>query len=108
MLRFAMPLGFVGIAMFVIQSGDRFFLQRYVPLAEVGIYSVACKLGMRISLPQTAFNQYWFGQVYFLIRGDEAIDHFARINTYAMLVLSYCGRRSFSLASPPWMPRRAG
>ncbi len=91
MLRFAMPLGLVGLALFVIHFGDRFFLQRYVPLAEVGIYSVAYKLGMMISMPQSAFNQYWFGQVYFLIRGEEAVDRFARVNTYAMLVLSYCG-----------------
>jgi O-antigen/teichoic acid export membrane protein len=91
MLRFTMPLGLVGLALFVIHYGDRFFLQRYVPLAEVGIYSVAYKLGMMISMPQTAFNQYWSGQVYFLIRGEGAVDRFARINTYAMLVLAFCG-----------------
>jgi O-antigen/teichoic acid export membrane protein len=91
MLRFAMPLGLIGLALFVIHYGDRFFLQRYVPLAEVGIYSVAYKLGMMISMPQTAFNQYWGSQVYFLIRGEGAVDRFARINTYAMLVLSFCG-----------------
>ena len=45
LLKFSAPIGLGGLAMFVIHSGDRFFLQRTVSLAEVGIYALAYKLG---------------------------------------------------------------
>jgi O-antigen/teichoic acid export membrane protein len=89
LVRFALPLGLSGLAVFAIHYGDRFFLQRYVPLAEVGIYSIAYKMGMLVSLAQTAFGQYWGGQLYFVIGGEEGLYRFKRINTYLMLVLSY-------------------
>ena len=40
------PIGLGGVAMLVIHYGDRFFLQRSASLADVGIYSLAYKLGM--------------------------------------------------------------
>jgi len=87
--KFSVLLGASGVALLVIHSGDRYFLQRNVPLAQVGIYSIAYKIGMLISLVQAAFGQYWTGQMYFLIRGEGALRRFARINTYYMLVLVY-------------------
>ena len=89
LLRFAIPMSMSGIALFVIHSGDRFFLQRYVPISEVGIYSLAYKVGMLVSLAQSAFGQYWAGQSYFVISGERRLERFGRVNTYLMAVLIY-------------------
>ncbi len=89
--RFAMPLGLIGVAQFVIHFGDRLLLKHYVPLGEIAIYAIAYKIGMTISLPQTAFNQYWGSQVYLVIRGEDAFARFARVNTYAMTALAFTG-----------------
>ena len=100
LLRFGMPLGISGIALFIIHSGDRFFLQRYVPLSQVGIYSLAYRLGMLVSLAQTAFMQYWAGQAYVVIRGEQAFNRFARINTYLMTLLIFGGVAVSVFAAP--------
>jgi O-antigen/teichoic acid export membrane protein len=46
MAKFGGPLIFVGLGMFLIHFGDRFFLNKAASLAEVGIYSLGYKFGM--------------------------------------------------------------
>jgi O-antigen/teichoic acid export membrane protein len=88
---FALPLGATGVALFIIHSGDRFFLLRYVPLSDVGLYALAYKMGMMISLVQGAFSSYWFANVYHVAQGEDGMRRFARVNTYQLLVLAYAG-----------------
>ena len=64
MVAYAFPIGVGGVAMLVIHYGDRFFLQRSASLADVGIYSLAYKLGMLISYVQQPFTTYWTSQMY--------------------------------------------
>jgi O-antigen/teichoic acid export membrane protein len=91
MTAYAFPIGVGGVAMLVIHYGDRFFLQRSASLADVGIYSLAYKLGMLISYVQQPFTTYWTSQMYRIVRGDngEAIN--ARVCTYVFLALSSAG-----------------
>ena len=88
MLAFTVPIGVSGVAMLVIHYGDRFFLQRSASLADVGIYSLAYKLGMLVSYVQLPFATYWTSQMYRIVRGvnGEAIN--ARVCTYLTLALS--------------------
>lgn len=46
MLRYSTPLIPATLSMFVINFSDRFFLNHYESLAQVGIYSLAYKFGM--------------------------------------------------------------
>lgn len=88
-LRFGFLLTATGAAVFVIHFGDRFFLQRYTSLAEVGLYGLAYKCGMVVSVVQAAFSQYWGAQMYQVLATTEGLQRFRRIHTYLILTLSY-------------------
>ena len=90
MLRFAIPLGLSNVAMIVIHFGDRFFLPRYRPMGDLGIYAVAYKIGMLISVIYSSFHTYWSAQVYQIVKRDDAEVVIARMFTYVMTGLSYC------------------
>jgi O-antigen/teichoic acid export membrane protein len=90
MVRFSFPLALGSIAMFIIHFGDRFILPHYRPFAELGIYGIAYKLGMLISLVYGSFQTYWSAQVYAVAQRDDAGSVIPRIFTYVLLMLSFC------------------
>lgn len=89
MLRYAAPLGIGGLAMFSVHYGDRYVLRAHVSLAEIGIYSLAYKLGMLISLIHQPFNTYWNAQMYAIMAGPNSERLYVRVFTYLTLVLTY-------------------
>ncbi|HVO98179.1 MAG TPA: oligosaccharide flippase family protein [Bryobacteraceae bacterium] len=89
--KFAFPLGLSGVALFVVHFGDRFLLPHYRPMSDLGVYSVAYKIGMLISLVYFSFHSYWSAQVYQIARRDDAPVIIARTFSYLMLVLTLCG-----------------
>jgi len=99
-LRFAVPLGIAGIGLFLIHFGDRFFLQRYASLGEIGIYALAYKLGMLVSQIQLAFGTYWGAQGYQILRSPEGPQVFARVNTYLMAAVVWGGLAIVSFTPP--------
>lgn len=99
-LRFALPLGVSGIGLFLIHFGDRYFLQRYAGLAEIGIYALAYKLGMLVSQVHLAFGTYWTAQGYNTLRSSEAPEIFTRLNTYLMAVVVWAGL-AITVFTPP-------
>ncbi len=86
--RFAAPFSISGLFMLMLHYGDRFFLQRTVSLSEIGIYSVAYKFGMMISLVQTPFSLYWTSQVFTVVREENGARIYVRVFTYLCLVVS--------------------
>jgi len=100
MAAYAFPIGVGGVAMLVIHYGDRFFLQRSASLADVGIYSLAYKLGMLISYVQLPFTTYWTSQMYQIVRGDNGQAINARVCTYVFLALSSAGVAIAVLSRP--------
>jgi O-antigen/teichoic acid export membrane protein len=100
MVRFSIPLGASGVALMIIHSGDRFFLQRYTSLSDLGLYSLAYRMGMLVSYFQAAFGSYWEANVFTLIRGSDGLRRFARINTYQLLVLTYVALNISTFSSP--------
>jgi O-antigen/teichoic acid export membrane protein len=90
MLRYAVPLGLSNVAMVFIHFGDRFFLSRYVTLAEVGLYAVAYKISMLLGLVYNSFHTYWNAQVYGIAAREDAPLVMGRIFTYMMAVISWC------------------
>lgn len=99
-LRFSLPMGIGGLGLFVIHSGDRFFLQRFASLSEVGIYALAYKLGMLVSQVGAAFGTYWTAQGYSILEGPEAPGRFTRINTYMMAVIVWSGVAIIAFSPP--------
>lgn len=49
MVAYSAPLIPAALGLFVLHFGDRFFLNHYVGLAEVGVYAIAYKFGFLIS-----------------------------------------------------------
>lgn len=100
MLRFAIPVGVVGLSLMVFHVADRFFLQHYTTLAEIGLYSLGYKLGMMISYVQMAFNQHWSAKSYDLLKGEGASTVFARIFTYFLAVMMSAAVATWVFAGP--------
>lgn len=90
MLRFSIPAAVTGICLFVVHFGDRFIIPRYHPMSELGIYSLAYKIGMMVNLAHIAFHSYWSAQVYAIMKREDANAVFGRIFTYMMLILAAC------------------
>ena len=88
MFLFSLPIGYSGIAMFVIHFGDRFILPHYRPFSELGLYSVAYKISMLISFIYASFHNYWSAQVYQIFKREDAKIVFGRTFTYVALVLT--------------------
>ncbi len=100
MLAFSFPLGVSGIALLIIHSGDRFFLERCANLNDVGIYALAYKLGMLVSYVQASFGAYWTANMFTALKTPEARTVFGRMNTYQMLAVTYAGLGVIAFSSP--------
>ncbi len=98
--RYSMPLVFSALAMFLIHFGDRFFLQHYVTLSELGIYAIAYKTGMMISYAAAPFNTYWRSQMFALVRTPQGEAVYARVATYLALGLVLIALPLAFLAKP--------
>ncbi len=91
MLKYAFPLGFAGLAMFVLNFGDRFILPHYRSFDDLGIYALACKAGALMSALYGSFQVYWSAQVFGIMRREDADTLFPRILTYVVVATSFFG-----------------
>ena len=92
MVRYAAPLLPASLAMFFLHFGDRFFLQRFCSLSEVGIYSLGYKFGMMISVLITSpFQRVWNTHCFEIERQPGAKLVYARIFTYLAFLLAFAG-----------------
>jgi O-antigen/teichoic acid export membrane protein len=60
-------------------AGDRFILQHYRDLREIGLYAIAYTFGMIMSLVTLSLNQAWMPVYYDLARSDEGQRRLGRI-----------------------------
>jgi O-antigen/teichoic acid export membrane protein len=88
-LKYSMPYAGGGICMMFIHFGDRFFLQRTVSLAAVGIYALAYRLGMLIENLVQPFAVYWNSQVFEVLKQPQGERAYVRFCTYITLVLMF-------------------
>ncbi len=84
-VKYSAPLVVSALGMFIIHYGDRFFLQRYASLADVGIYSLAYKFGMLISYLEVGFATYWNVQMHRVAQQPDGRHTIARVCTYVTL-----------------------
>ena len=88
MLRYGVPLIPVTLGSFVLNYADRFFLQRYTNLGEVGVYSLGYKFGMvSTALIVTPFVQFWAAYMYEVVERRDGRELIARLQVYFTLVL---------------------
>ncbi len=88
MVRYGLPLMPMSLGMFVLNFSDRFFLQRYANLTEVGIYSLGYKFGMASAVLVTSpFLLFWGAYAYEVLEQRDGRELVARLQVYFTSVL---------------------
>ena len=96
MLIYGAPFIFSGLGSFVLNFADRYFLNAYANLTEVGIYALGYKFGFLISMLASApFLQMWDAQVFVVQKEPNAkavyarmFEYFAALILFGVLILS--------------------
>jgi O-antigen/teichoic acid export membrane protein len=100
MLRFGAPLIFAQFSIFVLNFSDRFFLQRFRSLDEVGIYAVGYKFGFMINyLMVQPFSAMWEPRMYVVHRRPDHAGIMGQIFTFYAAALTF-GALAISVFSP--------
>jgi O-antigen/teichoic acid export membrane protein len=92
MLKYSLPLMGSWFGMFVLNFGDRFFLQRMTTLSDVGIYSLAYKFGMLPNvLVLSPFMMIWAPKQYNLLKEPNVKEIFSTVFTYFFFIELFIG-----------------
>jgi O-antigen/teichoic acid export membrane protein len=96
MLSFALPFLPGALGYFILNSGDRFFLNQHASLDQVGAYSLGYKLALVVPLfSRTPLYMVWSARMYEAARLDDAPETFGRVFTritgaYVFVGLGLC------------------
>jgi O-antigen/teichoic acid export membrane protein len=92
MITYGLPYIPGGVGMFVLNFVDRFFLQRFTSLSEVGIYSLGYKFGMIINpLVTDPFFSIWRPKMFELAKREDAKDIYSIMFTYFLFLEIFLG-----------------
>jgi O-antigen/teichoic acid export membrane protein len=98
MLAFGAPFVLTGIGAFILNFADRYFLNVYAGLGQVGIYALGYKFGFMLNMLAVApFLQMWEAQMFVVEKEPNAPAVYARIFEYlaALLLLAVLGLSIF-------------
>jgi len=88
MLGYSVPLLFSGLSMFALTFSDRYFVEHYRDLTQVGLYSLAYKLGMLVSnLFTSPFVQIWSAKMFEIAKKEQGARTISKIMTYFVLAI---------------------
>ena len=93
MLKYALPLIPAAVAVWVVNSSDRYFVQRYVSTTEAGLYSIGGAMAALVALVTGAFQQAWSPFALSIHREANAQ------RTYAMVLLGYSALTAVGVAA---------
>ncbi|MFC2056484.1 flippase [Chloroflexota bacterium] len=79
MLKFGIPLMPTGIAIWVMNFADRYFLTQYTTIAEVGLYAVGAKFGLAIGLITQTFRLAWTPIAFSVAKEPDAKAFFRNV-----------------------------
>ncbi|HWN83193.1 MAG TPA: hypothetical protein VNM87_13930, partial [Candidatus Udaeobacter sp.] len=91
MLRFGAPLLPVGLAQFVLSYADRYTLNRFVSLDQVGPYSVGAKVASFMMLFVAAFQYAWGPFAISIFREPNARATYAKVFSLYVFVAGAIG-----------------
>lgn len=98
MFAYGFPLVWNWLGLFVLNFGDRFFLQRFAGLNDVGIYSLAYKFGMLPNvLILSPFLMIWAPKRFDLLKEPNAGEIYSKVFTYFMFLQIFVGLGIVSL-----------
>jgi O-antigen/teichoic acid export membrane protein len=110
LLRFGLPLVPANLAGWGLTFSDRFFLERYGNLKQVGVYAVGYSIGGILSMISGWFNTAWLPYGYSVAQQPDARQFYARALTYALTLFTFVGlvlslfapEALYLLATPPY------
>ncbi|MFX0210416.1 MAG: lipopolysaccharide biosynthesis protein [Candidatus Hodarchaeota archaeon] len=91
LLNFGIPLVPFGLARIIMGTADRYFLQHLSTTTNVGLYSVAYRVGLAINLIVGAVQLAWPAQMYKIAKQPRAEQQLSKILTYYLFALSFIG-----------------
>jgi O-antigen/teichoic acid export membrane protein len=91
MLVDGLPLVPGNVAMWVIQSLDRWFLTQYAGLGEVGLYATGAKIGAVVGVVTGAFRMANIAHQFAVSREEGAKQFYADTLKYYLLLLCFLG-----------------
>jgi len=77
-LRYGLPLVPASLSQFVLHYSDRFFLVRYVSESELGLYSLAYRFGMLVSVFFGVVSRAWWPWVFEVAAATQSEYHLRR------------------------------
>ena len=91
LLSFGLPLVPASIASLAMKYVDRFFLQHYSTMSEVGLYSLGYNIGLVMNMTVQAFQMAWPSHMFAISKKLDAEYTFAKILTYYLFILGFIG-----------------
>ena len=91
MLKFGLPLVPAALAVTALTVADRYFLQHYRSLDEVGVYDMGYRFGMVMGLAITAVQMAWPPAMYAVAKRENAREFYALFLTYFFYGLCFLG-----------------
>lgn len=87
-LEFGLPRVPHGVAQQTMSMADRYLLSLFVPLRDVGLYSVGASFGVALKLFLSAFEYAWAPFYFRAMNEPEAKQLYRSATTYAIAVLA--------------------
>ncbi len=103
MNRFGLPLVPAALALIAMSLGDRFFINHFAGIAEVGRYEIGVRIASAMVLLITAFRMAWPAFAYSIEDEAEAKRTYAYVLTYLVVIASWLALALGALS--PWLVR---
>ena len=87
-LAFGLPRVPHGFALQLMSVGDRFVMTRYLPVQDIGVYSIGVSFGLIEKIVLGAFEYAWAPFYYATAREADAQRVFSGIATYGIAILA--------------------
>lgn len=87
-LSFGLPRLPHGLVQQAFDVGNKYLLNQFVPLAQLGVYQIATTLGQSLKFFLSAFETGWAPFYYETARQPDAVVTFRKITTYGVAVLT--------------------
>jgi O-antigen/teichoic acid export membrane protein len=90
MLRFGFPVMIGAFAGFMLNSGDRYFLNIYTPRAEIGLYGLGYKIGtLSMLLVLMPFGKIWSVTMVDISKKPDGPHQLGKIATYLLCACTF-------------------
>lgn len=107
--RYCAPVLPYTMFMWALAWCDRLFLQRYVPLSELGIYDAGYMLASAISMLALAMRATWLPDFFRHAQSAAARAEYARVATYFFAVMAFASGVTIAFAPEAiWLVARNG